>query len=95
MSKSAKNAAAKAKSAEGLTFEEALDKLEAIAEAMESDELPLEQMLRQYEEGSRLVQFCAGKLKDAEAKIQKLEQDGAGEYSLKPVDMNDGSKIPE
>jgi exodeoxyribonuclease VII small subunit len=65
-------------------FEEALKKLEAIVEAMESENLPLETLLAKYEEGSRLAQICQAKLAEAELKIQQLEKN-AGELKLKPA----------
>jgi exodeoxyribonuclease VII small subunit len=66
-------------------FEEALKKLEAIVEAMESEELPLETLLAKYEEGSRLAQICQSKLAEAELKIKQLEKNAAGEFKLKPA----------
>ena len=65
-------------------FEEALKKLEAIVEAMESDDLPLETLLARYEEGTRLAQICQAKLAEAELKIQELEKNSAGELTLTP-----------
>lgn len=67
-----------------LPFEEALQKLEQIVEAMEADDLPLESLLAKYEEGSRLVQRCQEKLAEAELKIQQLEKTATGENQLKP-----------
>lgn len=71
--------------AENLPFEEALKRLEAIVEAMESEDLPLETLLARYEEGTRLAKVCQAKLADAELKIQKLEKNSAGEMALKPL----------
>ena len=68
-----------------LPFEEALRKLEAIVEAMESEELPLEALLTKYEEGTRLAKVCQDKLSEAELKIQQLEKSAAGELKLKPL----------
>ena len=68
-------------------FEEALQKLEAVVEAMESDDLPLETLLAKYEEGAKLVKICQEKLAEAEVKIQQLEKTAAGELKLKPVDL--------
>ena len=39
----------------GVPFEEALNKLEGIVDAMEADDLPLETLLARYEEGARLA----------------------------------------
>ena len=72
-----------------LPFEEALKKLEAIVEAMESEELPLETLLAKYEEGRRLAKVCQDKLAEAELKIQQLEMNAGGEMKLKPLPMNE------
>ncbi|MGA2685824.1 MAG: exodeoxyribonuclease VII small subunit [Verrucomicrobiota bacterium] len=84
MSKSAKADAGKG----GLPFEDALKKLEAIVEAMESEELPLEALLARYEEGTRLAKVCQEKLAEAELKIRQLEKNAAGEMKLKPFETN-------
>lgn len=69
-----------------MPFEEALKRLESIVEAMESDELPLETLLTRFEEGTRLVTICQGKLEEAEQKIQKLEKNAAGKLTLQPFE---------
>jgi exodeoxyribonuclease VII small subunit len=53
-------------------FEEALERLEKIVEEMEAGKLTLEQMTAHFEEGSRLVKVCDGKLNEVERKIEKL-----------------------
>jgi exodeoxyribonuclease VII small subunit len=68
-------------------FEEALQKLEAVVDAMESDDLPLETLLAKYEEGAKLVKICQEKLAEAEVKIQQLEKTAGGELKLKPLDL--------
>ena len=73
------------KPAKDMPFEEALQKLEAVVEAMEADGLPLETLLSQYEEGAKLVKICQEKLARAELKIQQLEKGVAGELKLKPL----------
>ena len=72
-----------------MPFEEALKKLEVIVEAMEADDVPLETLLTQYEEGTKLVKICQEKLAEAELKIQKLEKNAAGEMTLKAVDLSE------
>ena len=69
------------------SFEEALQKLESVVEAMEADDLPLETLLAKYEEGAKLVKICQEKLAEAELKIQQLEKNAAGEMKLKPLDL--------
>jgi exodeoxyribonuclease VII small subunit len=68
-----------------VSFEDALTKLEGIVETMEADDLPLEQLLAQYEEGVRLARVCQEKLADAELKLQQLEKSPDGELKLKPL----------
>ena len=71
-----------------LPFEEAIKRLEAIVEAMESQDLPLETLLARYQEGSRLAQLCQAKLNEAELKVQQLEKNSKGELILKPVNAS-------
>jgi len=56
-----------------LPFEAALAELEQVIEQMESDELPLEQMLTLYERGARLAQHCNQLLDKAELRVTQLE----------------------
>ena len=56
---------------------------------MESDELPLDTLMAKYEEGVKLVKICQEKLAEAELKIQQLEQNAAGEFKLKPLELSE------
>lgn len=55
------------------TFEAGLEKLEAIVSEMEDGNLPLEKLILNYEEGSKLLIQCEAKLKEAERKIEILK----------------------
>lgn len=71
-----------------LSFEAALAKLETIVESMEQGETPLAELLAKYEEGTKLLKVCEGRLKDAELKIEKLKtgKDGAAAFeSFEPT----------
>jgi exodeoxyribonuclease VII small subunit len=81
--------AADAARTDNLPFEEAMQKLEAIVDAMESEDLPLESLLSRYEEGMKLARVCQAKIADAELKIQQLEKSAAGTLSLKPVALDE------
>lgn len=85
MSRPAKTSGGASAPASDLPFEAAMQKLESIVEAMESDELPLEALLARYEEGVQLVDVCQAKLAAAEVKIAQLEQTAAGETVLKSL----------
>ena len=70
---------------QSLPFEEAVKRLEAVVEAMEAQDLPLESLLARYEEGTRLARLCQARLNEAELKIQQLERNAKGEPVLKPL----------
>jgi len=70
---------------EKLSFEDALEKLEAVVEAMESGDLPLETLLHRYEEGMKLARTCQARIADAEVRIQQLEKTAQGAFALKPL----------
>jgi exodeoxyribonuclease VII small subunit len=62
------------------TFEEAVQRLEELIEAMEDGSSPLTELVAKYEEGSKLLRECQSQLRDAELKIEKLNlQTGAPE----------------
>ena len=59
--------------AETLTFERALEELEALVARMEDGKLPLEESLAAYQRGAALVRFCESRLTDAQARIAILD----------------------
>ena len=78
---------------EGLSFEEAMAKLEVLAEAMESGKLPLDKLISAYEEGNKLVKFCRSKLAKLENRIEILSNDDgkSGEWNAFDPDSADGA----
>lgn len=62
---------------EELDFEAAMAELEALVQRLEEGDLPLEDMLRQFERGVALTRRCQGALREAEQKVQLLS--GSGE----------------
>lgn len=59
-----------------LTFEQAMEKLEAIVDRLESGELGLEEAMEAFEEGNRLAGVCRDRLEEAEGKLEELLDDG-------------------
>jgi exodeoxyribonuclease VII small subunit len=55
-------------------FEEALSRLENILEAMESGEVPLDELVDKYEEGVSLLKTCNARLREAELKIEAVRK---------------------
>jgi exodeoxyribonuclease VII small subunit len=74
------------------TFETAIERLEAIVDEMESDKLPLEDLLIRYEEGLKLVKFCSEKLTDAEKRIEIITRTAGGKPVLASFDPAEKSK---
>lgn len=56
-----------------LTFEKALEELEALVARMEDARLPLEESLAAYQRGAELIRFCEARLSEAQARIAILE----------------------
>lgn len=68
---------------EELSFEEAIKRLEAIASELEGDKLALEDSLKLYEEGIRLIRYCNMMLEGAERKIKMIGINVDGELEEK------------
>lgn len=66
---------AKAKPPKDLSFEQAVDELETLIEAIEAGEIGLEEVLQRYERGVGLIQRCREVLTGAEARLKKLNLD--------------------
>jgi exodeoxyribonuclease VII small subunit len=56
-----------------LSFEKALEELEALVARMEEGKLPLDESLAAYQRGAELLKACEGKLSAAQARIAVLE----------------------
>lgn len=72
-----------------LTFEESLEELESIVEAMEEGEVPLADALAKYERGVTLIKRCRLLLDEAEKKIELLTEDGKGNPVTDALDVED------
>jgi exodeoxyribonuclease VII small subunit len=65
------------------TYELALAELEQLVSRLDAGQLPLDQLLAQYQRGTQLLGFCRGLLQNVEAQIKVLDN---GE--LKPWEAN-------
>lgn len=54
------------------TFEESMVRLEQIVRAMERGDVPLEESLRLFQEGTELVRSCGKLLDDAQLQVNKI-----------------------
>ena len=54
------------------TFEENMQRLEQIVRAMERGDVPLEESLKLFQEGTKLVETCGKLLDEAELQVKKI-----------------------
>ena len=62
-----------------VSFEEAAARLEEIVRALEGGNAPLDESLKLFEEGVRLVNACRKQLDSAEQKVKLLMENGNGD----------------
>lgn len=69
---------------EDLSFEEAMESLEAIVSSLESERMPLEEMVQSYERGARLLSQCRSRIESARQRVEMItaDLDGRGRVSL-------------
>jgi len=67
-----------------LDFETALSELEEIVQHLESGETSLEGSIDAYERGVALKKHCESKLREAQLRVEKIENDGTIE--AKPLE---------
>jgi exodeoxyribonuclease VII small subunit len=72
------------------TFEQKMDRLEAIVKAMERGDVPLDESLKLFQEGTALVDQCTKLLDEAEQKV-KIITSGCNEEPK----MEDFQNVPE
>jgi exodeoxyribonuclease VII small subunit len=73
------------------TFQEALEELKSIVQALEKGDLPLEGSLSLFEKGIGLVGFCSRRLDEAEKKVEILVKNQEGMLESCPFDEREGS----
>ena len=74
-----------------MKFEGALQKLEEIVDKLESGDIGLDDSLKHYEDGMKLLKFCTAKLDEVEKKIEILVKDKGGKVTgSKPFKNDEG-----
>jgi len=71
----------------GLSFEAALERLEAIVQRLESGEVNLEESIRIYEEGVKIKAFCEKKLAEAQDRVEKIVLSPDGSVTTEPTEI--------
>ena len=71
-----------------LSFEEAMENLEAIVEKLEEGEVPLEKAIQYYQDGMQLSKVCGDKLSSVEKQMTQIIHE-QGEYKKFSVQEED------
>ncbi len=56
-----------------ISFEQAMSRLEQIVKALEGGNVPLEDLIKLFDEGTSLVKLCTERLDKAEEKVRLLQ----------------------
>lgn len=56
-----------------MTFEQAKEKLDGIVEKLSDGNLPIEEMVKLYEEGAELSKYCLSLLAQYEGRLEKVD----------------------
>lgn len=67
---------------EPASYAEAVQELEQLITGLESGQLPLEDLLGQYQRGADLLRFCRERLQAVEDQVKVLDESGA----IEPLD---------
>lgn len=59
-------------------FETSLEKLEVVVRRLEEGDLSLDDSLKSFEEGMKLVRLCEERLNEARKKVEVLIKDASG-----------------
>lgn len=69
------------------SFEQAMERLDEIVSSMEGERMSLEDMVRSYEEGVRLLRVCRGRIDTAKRRVEMITADlEGGKATLAPFD---------
>ncbi len=64
-----------------MTFEESMERLEEIVRSMECGDIPLEESMKLFQEGTKLVSNCEKMLDEAQLQITKIVTNADGSPS--------------
>ncbi len=70
-----------------LSFEEALEALKAIVSKLEQGQGALDTAIEDFERGAALKRHCDAKLREAQAKIEKISLSADGEIASSALDV--------
>ena len=71
-----------------MSFEEALDELKSIVGKLEQGQGTLDSAIGDYDRGAALKRHCDAKLREAQAKIEKISLSADGAVRSEPLDVD-------
>ena len=71
------------------SFDDGLDRLEALVQQLEAGSLSLEDALAKFEEGVRLCKILQEQLGEAQRRVEVLKRGLGGEYRAESLDLMD------
>jgi exodeoxyribonuclease VII small subunit len=72
---------------QAMSFEQALAELEGIVQELERGQLELEAAIDAYTRGTMLKQHCAGKLREAQMRVERITLGEDGRARAEPADL--------
>jgi exodeoxyribonuclease VII small subunit len=77
-------------------FEKALQELQTIVDKLEGGDLELDESLRMFERGIRLIQACSKRLEDAQRRVDVVLKGKDGKRTLKEFsELGGGADEPD
>ena len=74
------------------SFEEAMERLEAIVAELEGEDRGLEKQFALFQEGMELARFCDAKLAEVEKSVEIVLKESAEEWKTTPFDPEGGGE---
>jgi len=72
----------------GLSFEDALAELEQLVKRLEGGSGKLDEAIAAYERGALLKRHCEAKLREAQARVDKIVVGADGQITAEPVTLD-------
>lgn len=76
MSNKIENSADNINNEADFSLEEAFEKIEAVIDHLEEEDVTLEDSFRAYQEGMKLLKYCNSKIDKVEKQVLKINEDG-------------------
>lgn len=73
---------------EAMSFEDALNELQALVKTLEKGDAKLEEAILAYERGAALKRHCEKKLREAQEKVDKIVVGADGGLSVEPAKLD-------